>query len=450
MQPSLVPTPRGWWPASCVHHIPSTSRIMAPQQYGISIEHADGTSTHLLPCSHPDGSLHKLRRATLYDRAYPVVFEGNIHSSISVQQFSAVYPVPSVPANVGQTLHWWIGAEDPEHQVVIQPVLTWMPDYGSRWVHAAWNCCPHGHQFHGDMQWAEVGEKISGSIRHSRDAFLSTTYQVSTVGVNGMSTLSFDDSLNFSKPQLALETNLLQRTCNMMPDSDMTMEDIKITPLTEWHDAWWKGMQWRIEECGWKVKLSQNKLVISPPEPPSPPSPSPSPAPPSAPPSPYLPSPTPPSMPPSSSPSMPPSSPPSMPPSSPLTSLPFKMVALISAAVAFSILGCLAVCYLKLKCRRSTRSRAGDRAAPLLTSDTNSHVRTDIPSSLLEPARLSLCVEDDSVIAAQAMVHVQGQRQVQVSGSPERDLVAESHDSRENVGGEDDLVRSHPLELHSL
>jgi len=54
------------------------------------------------------------------------------------------------------------------------------------------------------------------------------------------------------------------------------------------------------------------------------------------------------------------------------------------------------------------------------------------------------------VIAAQAMVHVQGQRQVQVSGSPERDLVAESHDSRENVGGEDDLVRSHPLELHSL
>jgi hypothetical protein len=292
----MIHTPRGLWPASCLHHVPDGSRIGFDghgQQKHIRIRHANGTSTQHLPCQHLS------RRLTVtetipeeehtflgFDRAYPVYWTG-AHRDFS--QFSAVYPVPSVPLNnLGQALHWWIGAEDAAYQVVIQPVLTWIPEYGSRWVHAAWNCCPLGHQFHGDLQWADVGETVSAQMEHLG----SEQYRVSTAGAYGSSTLLFDDGLRFTIPQLTLETTIMNRSCGIMPPGEITMRDIRIDPPTAWQDSWFEADRWRIEECGWTVEVEHatNSSTIalrrSPPMPPSaPPLPSSPPTPPPSPPS---------------------------------------------------------------------------------------------------------------------------------------------------------------------
>jgi hypothetical protein len=268
-------TPNGLWPTRCLHHIPDGTRIHLPKEDGdgVTLVHANGTSTFLPPCEGaPSRARARVRNGTTSadeTESWPVSFWGSPHQPVLTMD--GTYTVPSTPKVHGaNVVHWWFGAEDARASVVIQPVLSWITAYKDRWAIGSWNCCPAGHQFYGTLFWANVGEPVTGSIKSTG----GEGYEVVTTTMRGeKSMLSFDDSLVFDLPLLSLETYDVAGTstkavnCAMLPASRMVMDSLRTSPAV---GSWGENVPYPstfdiVSQCGWKLTVNQTTLVASPP-----------------------------------------------------------------------------------------------------------------------------------------------------------------------------------------
>ena len=262
---ALAPhTPQGPWSTSCLHQVPNDGTLIRLPKFhgqGVTLIHANGSSTYLPPCEEtPRKRLHRDKSsANAGSHSYPVIFYG---TSQPIKSFTGTLTVPSVPKVWStQTVHWWFGVEDAKGTAVIQPVLTWMPAYANRWVLASWNCCPAGHQFYGELFWVNVGETVKGSIESTG----GESYQVESTTPRGeQSVLRFDDSLEFTLPLLSMETYNTSADCTLLPPSRMSMQNLSVSPAV---DSWGSNTPVGFDlksHCGWSLDVSPSALVAMP------------------------------------------------------------------------------------------------------------------------------------------------------------------------------------------
>ena len=122
----MVHTPFGDKPATCVHHVPTRSRILDQ----VTVQYPDASRHTFAACANPHPS--------------PATFgwvEEAYNSNAPYTGISGQWLVPAGPASSeGQTIYIFNGISTgpPPAGVILQPVLQWI--FGPPWAIASWMC----------------------------------------------------------------------------------------------------------------------------------------------------------------------------------------------------------------------------------------------------------------------------------------------------------------------
>lgn len=261
-----TPTPAGWWPNECVHEVPSGTRIRRNIS-GVHYKYPDGTEGFRENCTRtafPNLPKKGSKTPAESGHAYPVIFWGNFANvSADLSKFTANYNVPKGPKkDEDQVIYWWLGVEPPSASDVLQPVLGWNGFGGPRWTFASWNCCPAGHTHYATPLNVSTGDNLYGALDSTGgDGYTVVSEFADHKGK--ASILKSDDELPQNAPLLSLETYNIVQDCALLPESEMEITSLAVSPKVSWDPDTPQG--WALTSCGWKVGINGNNLVASPP-----------------------------------------------------------------------------------------------------------------------------------------------------------------------------------------
>lgn len=175
------------------------------------------------------------------DHKRPVTWWGD-RLQEPLDSFTTEYYVPDRP-ETGPGLSWWIGVENSETNVVIQPVV-WTA--GSSWHVVSEICCPGGQDLRvGDRQ-IHSRDLIYGSI--SRD--YGTHYTITIRDDSGEEwTLHHDMGQDMVMPLIEAEMYEPSYHCSDMPEGPLQAQQLRSSPRIRWQDATGSLM----DKCGWNA-----------------------------------------------------------------------------------------------------------------------------------------------------------------------------------------------------
>lgn len=268
---SFVRTPAGLWPSECVHTVPDGTQI-SHNKSGVNYKYPDGTKGFRPNCARaptPDlphrrhghstqaRSLSASNSSSIEAHGYPVILWAESDSPLTT--FTATYNVPESPASfVDQTIFWWIGVESSTASDVLQPVLGYNGFGSPSWTYASWNCCPAGHQHTGSVLNVSTGDTLYASMNSTG----GDGYTVLSEYKGQKSLLQSNDEIAQVMPLLSME--VYNANCSLLPQSCMTMSQIKLSPSTTFgsNDPQGFGLA---SECGWTLGIKDDTLSACPP-----------------------------------------------------------------------------------------------------------------------------------------------------------------------------------------
>lgn len=202
----------------------------------------------------------------LLNRAMRILSSSGVILRMSVLTYPNLlqnYNVPKGPKkDEDQVIYWWLGVEPPSASDVLQPVLGWNGFGGPRWTFASWNCCPAGHTHYATPLNVSTGDNLYGALDSTGgDGYTVVSEFADHKGK--ASILKSDDELPQNAPLLSLETYNIVQDCALLPESEMEITSLAVSPKVSWDPDTPQG--WALTSCGWKVGINGNNLVASPP-----------------------------------------------------------------------------------------------------------------------------------------------------------------------------------------
>ncbi|WP_257265113.1 hypothetical protein [Endozoicomonas sp. ONNA2] len=274
--PETRHTPHGLRPAHCVHEVPSGSKIKDMVTHA-QVTRPDGTVEVHYKCAEAGAlNIHTAMDRQLdatsghitdddktpavlpgqkpVEHCFPLTYTAWLDQELDY--FSANYTVPERPEHVeGETVFWWIGAEDSPTTSVIQPVLAFENGY---WLFTSWNCCPAGHTFHSKGFAVEPGQNdlFGMLVRVGND------YNILSQAGEKQSILVAEDAPAAVAPMFALET--YRADCNTLPASPMVLSNVRMIPSARHFGFGSSGFNLS-EDCGWNTIFDGSGLYLLPP-----------------------------------------------------------------------------------------------------------------------------------------------------------------------------------------
>jgi hypothetical protein len=209
-------TPFGPMPELCVHRVPSGTLIASNTTSTMALL-PNGTAVTYPRCPHS---------GSVVPQVSPWVEWGQYElSSSALTHYSGKWTVPSAPSSSdGQTLFYWIGSEDADNYVLLQPVLQWGDSYcggGAYWAIASWVASSTGNAYCSALKTVSTGDTINGTINYTgttceRDAHACFSITATDTS-SGKSTSLTNQDYNFQWWTYGnLETYYIQ-SCNDYP-----------------------------------------------------------------------------------------------------------------------------------------------------------------------------------------------------------------------------------------
>jgi len=271
----VIPTPFGYMPQQCVHHVPNGAHL-EPTTEGVRVHLSSDAKTAGLPPLYviPEDTICTEHLRTLANKthhAHPRQWKSTrglskdgwldnaywLLPSKVVSSWSANYGVPSNPAGGNnQVLYYFIGVENFDiNATILQPVLGWFGHLGS-WQFTSWNCCPSGQVHYANSINVPSGSTLFGEININ-----TATSTVTSTWNNEHSTLSVATSgRNFDWIDATLETYFVT-SCSMYAKGPMTFSDMKLqlsdgsSPTPTWKTT-------AATECGGSIVVNSPFNIV--------------------------------------------------------------------------------------------------------------------------------------------------------------------------------------------
>jgi len=265
----LVPTPAGYRPKECVHHIPNGYRASQNIDGSITVISALGNFRKFPPCK----SWKQMKDKEEYEQVVRTPHSKNLEDSgwitwgsvsgQSYNSFNGTWNVPQAPSsNDQQLLYFFTGLEDAQGDEIIQPVLQWGTSPaggGAFWAVASWWVTSTGQSLYSSLSNANPGDTIDGTMQeHSPGSWTIDTL------VNGGNLVSLSVS-NVAPQQMASVTLEAYNVagCNDYPaDGSMTFSNLILEDSgTVQNPSWTPNVDF--SNCGQGVSQNGADVTIS-------------------------------------------------------------------------------------------------------------------------------------------------------------------------------------------